>query len=94
MAVRELLRTWRKPWNVHGKKAIVWRCISRLDHGNRYCKNSPTIHEEPLHRGIIQAINEYHGCAGEIADILKSGTEAVLTGQAQGEISAMEKRPK
>ncbi|MDE7120588.1 MAG: recombinase family protein, partial [Oscillospiraceae bacterium] len=60
----------RCTWNVHGKKAIVWRCISRLDHGNRYCKNSPTIHEEPLHRGIIQAVNEYHGCADEIADIL------------------------
>ena len=82
----------RVTWNVHGRKAIVWRCISRLDHGNRYCKNSPTIHEEPLHRGIIQAINDYHGCAGEIAGILKAGTKTILTGQADGEISAAEKR--
>ncbi|MBR4319528.1 MAG: recombinase family protein [Oscillospiraceae bacterium] len=82
----------RVTWNVHGKKAIVWRCISRLDHGSRYCKNSPTIHEEPLHRGIIQAINEYHGCAEEIAGILKSGTKAVLNGQMNNEISAIEKR--
>lgn len=82
----------RCTWNVHGKKKIVWRCISRLDHGTKYCKNSPTIHEEPLHRGIIQAINDYHGCAEDIAEILKSGTKAVLTGQAQGDISAVEKR--
>ncbi|MBR4319529.1 MAG: zinc ribbon domain-containing protein, partial [Oscillospiraceae bacterium] len=82
----------RVTWTVRGKKEIVWRCISRLDHGKRYCKNSPTIHEEPLHKGIIQAINEYHGCAGEITGILKSGTEAVLNGQMNSEISAIEKR--
>ncbi|MDE6088135.1 MAG: recombinase family protein, partial [Oscillospiraceae bacterium] len=82
----------RCTWNIHGRKAIVWRCISRLDHGNRYCKNSPTIHEEPLHRGIIQAVNEYHSCADEIADILRAGTEFVLTGQIHGEILAAEKR--
>ena len=82
----------RVTWNIHGKKTIVWRCISRLDHGKRYCKNSPTIHEEPLHKGIVQAINEYHGCAGEIAEILKIGTETVLTQQTNGEISAIQKR--
>ena len=74
------------------KKKIVWRCISRLDHGSRYCKNSPSIHEEPLQKAIVDAINEYHGCAGEIAGILKAGTEAVLTGQMDGEVTAIEKR--
>lgn len=82
----------RCTWNVHGKKKIVWRCISRLDHGNKYCKESPTIHEEPLHRGIIQAINEYHGCAEEIAAILRSGAKDVIAGQAQDDISAIENR--
>lgn len=82
----------RVTWNVHGKKQIVWRCISRLDHGSRYCKNSPSIHEEPLQKAIVDAINEYHGCAGEIADILRVGTESVLTGQTDGEISGIEKR--
>ena len=82
----------RVTWNVHGKKQIVWRCISRLDHGSRYCKNSPSIHEEPLQKAIVDAINEYHGCAGEIAGILRAGTEAVLTGQMDGEVTAIEKR--
>ena len=82
----------RVTWNVHGKKQIVWRCISRLDHGSRYCKNSPSIHEEPLQKAIVDAINEYHGCAGEIAGILRAGTEAVLTGQTDGEVTAIEKR--
>ena len=45
--------TWRK----NGKTRIVWRCVSRLDYGKRYCHNSPTLDEEPLQRAILAAIN-------------------------------------
>ena len=82
----------RVTWNVHGKKAIVWRCISRLDHGNRYCKNSPTIHEEPLHRAIVTAINEFYDCQNELSSVIQKSTETVLTGLEQTEITAIEKR--
>lgn len=47
----------RVVWNSHGKKLPVWRCINRLDHGNRYCKHSPSLNEEHLQRAIIDAIN-------------------------------------
>ena len=82
----------RVTWNVHGKKAIVWRCINRLDHGNRYCKSSPTIHEEPLHRAIIRAINEFYDCQNDICGVIQQSTEIVLTGLEQTEIMAAEKR--
>ena len=82
----------RVTWNVHGKKAIVWRCISRLDHGNRYCKNSPTIHEEPLHRAIVKAINEFYDCQEELSGVIQESTETVLTGIEQTGITAAEKR--
>ncbi|MDE7120902.1 MAG: recombinase family protein [Oscillospiraceae bacterium] len=82
----------RVTWNVHGKKRIVWRCISRLDHGNRYCKNSPTIHEEPLHRAIVRAINEFYDCQNDICGVIQQSTEIVLTGLNQTEIMAAEKR--
>ncbi len=84
----------RCTWNVHGKKRIVWRCISRLDHGNRYCKNSPTIHEEPLHRAIVKAINEFYNCSDEVAEILRNSAEKVLSGLADNEIQAIENRLK
>ena len=32
----------RVTWNIRGKKKIVWRCVSRLDYGKKYCKNSIT----------------------------------------------------
>ena len=47
----------RVVWNSHGKKLPVWRCINRLDHGNRYCKHSPSLNEEHLQQAIIDAIN-------------------------------------
>lgn len=45
--------TWRKK----GKKRVVWRCVSRLDYGTKYCHQSPTMDEEALHRSILTAIN-------------------------------------
>lgn len=84
----------RCTWNVHGKKRIVWRCISRLDHGSRYCHNSPTIHEEPLHRAIVKAINDFYSCHDDIAKLLKESTESVLLGLADNEIQSIENRLK
>ena len=72
----------------------MWRCISRLDHGSRYCKNSPTIHEEPLHRAIVKAINEFYNCSDEAAKILRNNAEKVLSGLADDEIQAIENRLK
>lgn len=84
----------RCTWNVHGKKRIVWRCISRLDHGSRYCHNSPTIHEEPLHIAIVKAINDFYNCHEDIAKLLKESAVSVLSGLADNEIQSIEKRLK
>lgn len=84
----------RCTWNVHGKKRIVWRCISRLDHGSRYCHNSPTIHEEPLHRAIVKAINDFYNCHEDIAKLLKESAVSVLSGLADNEIQSIENRLK
>ena len=61
----------RQIWNIHGKKCPVWRCLSRLDNGSRYCKRSPSIHEDKLHRAILSAINEYYDCKDSIKELLK-----------------------
>ena len=44
-------------WNKHGRKKAVWRCVSRIDYGSKYCHASPTLHEEPLQNAILAAIN-------------------------------------
>ena len=48
----------RCTWAKKGKKKIVWRCISRLDYGTKYCKDSPTIEESTLHTAIAEAITQ------------------------------------
>lgn len=48
----------RCTWNIRGKKKIVWRCVSRLDHGTKYCKQSPTMEETALQTAIMDAVNK------------------------------------
>lgn len=84
----------RRIWTKSGNKQVVWRCISRLEHGRRYCPDSPTIKEENLHRGIIRAINNYYSCYDDIKRILKANISSVLECQGQKEILATEKRLK
>lgn len=84
----------RCTWTAGGKKQIVWRCISRLDHGKKYCSESPTIHEDKLHRTILKAVNEYLGCGDEIAKILKANIGSVLECKNQQEILNLEQRLK
>ena len=47
----------RCTWTQRGEKRIVWRCVSRLDYGKKYCHNSPTMEEEPLQQAILAALN-------------------------------------
>ncbi len=84
----------RTTWASRGKKQIVWRCISRLEHGRRYCPDSPTIKEEQLHKAIIRAINNYYSCRNDIARILKTNIGTVLECQGQEEIISIEKKLK
>ena len=49
----------RCTWTQRGQKRIVWRCVSRLEYGRKYCHNSPTIDEPELHKAILAAINNY-----------------------------------
>ena len=84
----------RTTWAARGKKQVVWRCISRLEHGTKYCTDSPTMKEEKLHKAILRAVNEYLGCREEIAKILKANIGSVLECQGQQEILNLEKRLK
>ena len=46
---------WKKR---NGEKQPVWRCLNRLDHGKRYCKESPSIQEYALQDAILKAIRD------------------------------------
>ena len=44
-------------WTQRGIKRPVWRCVSRLDYGKKFCIQSPTLDEEPLQQAILAAVN-------------------------------------
>lgn len=50
----------RVTWAKDGRKKIVWRCISRLDYGTKYCHKSPSIEEGSLKQAIVRALNRFH----------------------------------
>ena len=50
----------RVTWNIRGKKKIVWRCVSRLDYGKKYCKDSITAEEAALHGAVVRALKRFH----------------------------------
>ena len=50
----------RVTWSRNGVKRIVWRCISRLDYGKKYCSDSPIIMEDKLQEAIVRAVNKFN----------------------------------
>ena len=88
----------RCTWSRDGKKKIVWRCVSRLDYGKKYCKNSPSVDESRLHNAIAAAItkkanSEEINIGGIMNHIESFGSQRDTDGiiQRQRRISEIEK---
>lgn len=56
----------RCTWSKKGKKRIVWRCVSRLDYGTKYCHDSPTLDESVIQKAILTALNSAMGRKDEL----------------------------
>ena len=67
----------RCTWARNGKKHIVWRCISRLEFGTRFCHHSPSLDEEKLKKGIIAALSTYANHREEILDVAMQSIKIV-----------------
>ncbi|WP_298035195.1 recombinase family protein [uncultured Dysosmobacter sp.] len=72
----------RRLWMPRGERRHVWRCLNRLEHGKKYCKNAPTLEEPALHAAILSAINEMFQ-ARVAKQILMDSIAAVLSRDEQ-----------
>ena len=77
----------RCTWNIRGNKKIVWRCVSRLDHGTKYCKQSPTMEETALQTAIMDAINRSMDTSGVLARNAAAGFLMILKPQENAEFT-------
>lgn len=77
----------RCTWTIRGKKKIVWRCVSRLDHGTKFCKQSPTMEETALQDAIMNAINRSMDTSGGLARNAAAGFLMILKPQENAEFT-------
>ena len=72
----------RVTWDIHGRKQVVWRCITRLECGPKVCKNSPSLEEGALHAAILAAIRSLaQGHQKEMAAALQDTLVNCIAGE-------------
>lgn len=77
----------RCTWTVGGQKKVVWRCISRLDYGKKYCHQSPTMEEASLQDAIMETILKTAKVNPEILQTLKMHIQMGLGCETQADDS-------
>ncbi len=78
-ALSELLRCGdcgsayrRKIWKQrNGVRRAVWRCINRIENGPKFCKESPSIHEDKLHKAIVGGFKELLNDKDELLSLMQ-----------------------
>jgi hypothetical protein len=70
----------------------VWRCISRLDYGTKYCKSSPTLEEYKLQNAIVNAIGEVARSNATVFETLKLHIGMHYSGGNEDDCYAIELR--
>ena len=80
LILKRIVSDYRRcTWTVKGKKKYVWRCISRLDFGKKYCHESPTIEESVLHEAIMRAVMKTAQINTDVLNTLKLHIGMALT---------------
>lgn len=67
----------RIAWNNRGKHSIVWRCVSRVEHGPSCC-DAPTVQETDLQNAVVKAINLALGGKDEMLVALEENIATVF----------------
>lgn len=80
----------RCTWSKNGKKRIVWRCVSRLDYGTKYCHKSPSMDEGTLQKSILSAINSTMSNKLELINRIRGAMESKFLSTPDEEISLAE----
>ena len=82
----------RITWNIRGKKKIVWRCVSRLDYGKKYCQCSPSIEETVLQNAVAEAVTQKAHQKGNPAEQLLTHIEMYRNARNNDGVQAKKNR--
>ncbi|MFV0503771.1 MAG: recombinase family protein [Lachnospirales bacterium] len=78
----------RIAWNNRGKHSIVWRCVSRVEHGPSKC-DAPTIEETDLQNAVVKAINMALGGKDDMLVALEQNIASVLALEDEGSMESI-----
>lgn len=62
----------------------VWRCLSRVENGKKYCQKSITIEETKLQELICKGLAQAVENQDEVITIMMANLEEVITGKQDG----------
>ena len=77
----------RCTWVNKGKKHIVWRCVSRIDYGKKYCHTSPSVDEQQLQQAILRAINSIMSEKPTLVRQVTENLQVVIHPSRSGELT-------
>jgi len=80
----------RCTWVNNGKKHIVWRCVSRIDYGKKYCHTSPSVDEQQLQQAILRAINSIMSDKTTLVRQVTENLQVVIHPSQSGELTIAE----
>lgn len=69
----------RVTWVKNGVSRKVWRCLSRVEHGNKFCPESPALDESKLHAAICRGLTKMLENKEEVIDMIISNLACVIT---------------
>ena len=78
----------RIAWSNRGKHSIVWRCVSRVEHGPSCC-DAPTVQETDLQNAVVKAINLALGGKNEMLVALEENIATVFALGDDGSIESI-----
>ena len=63
-----------------GRTTYYWRCVSRIEHGKTYCKDSAGIEEQMLHEAICRCLSKMMANSGEVFSLIQSNLSYAVSG--------------
>ena len=81
----------RTHWNVHGRKKIVWRCVSRLHQKDQdFDCTARTVTEADLHAVVAVAVNEVYADQDSYLPQLKINIQKALGMNNSGPVAELD----
>ena len=70
----------RKGKTQNGQRIVYWRCINRIEHGTKICKDSIGVEEKKLHAAICRCLSKMMSNRDEVVELIRNNLQYALTG--------------